>query len=69
MTIEVTIPEGIVNTCKECGYDENKTKKVAQRFLSNVMNDPYDQLVNDFTVWLDDEFTEDFLKELENTQD
>ena len=29
MTIEVTIPEGIVNTCKECGYDENKTKKVA----------------------------------------
>jgi hypothetical protein len=25
MTIEVTIPEGIVNTCKECGYDENKT--------------------------------------------
>ena len=65
MVVEIIIPEGIINTCKECGYDENKTKKVAQRYLSDVMNDPYDHFVNDFTNWLDDEDTEEFLKELE----
>lgn len=54
MTVEVTIPQSIIETCKECGWDEQETKKHFGAYLHEVMNHPYGQMELDFGVWLED---------------
>ena len=59
MVIQIRIPQSIINTCKECGWDELETKEYFSRYMDEVMNDPYKQFEQDFQVWLQDQDEEE----------
>ena len=67
MVIQIGIPQNIINTCKECGWDELETKEYFSRYMREIMNHPYGYFEQDFGVWLkdldeeEDEITEMFL--------
>ena len=54
MIVEVNIPRNIINTCRECGWDEEETKKYFSQYLDEVINHPYGQFEIDFEMWLED---------------
>jgi len=54
MVIQIRIPQSIINTCNECGWNELKTKEYFSRYMREVMEDPYGQFEQDFQVWLED---------------
>ena len=54
MTVEVTIPQSIINTCKECGWDEKETKHYFGMYLAEVMNHPYGHFDLNFGMWLEE---------------
>jgi hypothetical protein len=54
MVIQIKIPQSIINTCKECGWNELKTKEYFSRYMREVMEDSYRQFEQDFQVWLED---------------
>ena len=54
MLIEIKIPQNIINTCKECGWDELETKEYFSRYMRDVMNDTYGHFEQDFSIWLED---------------
>ena len=59
MVIQIRIPQSIINTCKECGWDELETKEYFSRYMDEVMNDPYKQFEQDFQIWLEDQDEEE----------
>ena len=54
MVIQIRIPQNIIDTCLECGWDELETKEYFSRYMRDVMYDPYRQFEQDFGVWLED---------------
>ncbi len=54
MVIQIRIPQNIIDTCRECGWDELETKEYFSRYMRDVMYDPYGQFETDFGVWLED---------------
>jgi enolase len=54
MVIQIRIPQSIINTCKECGWNELKTKEYFSKYMREVMEDPYRQFEQDFQMWLED---------------
>ena len=54
MTIEVTIPQSILNTCRECGWNELEAAEYFNKYLTEVINHPYGQFEQDFGLWLED---------------
>ena len=60
MQVQITIPQNIINTCKECGWDEQEIKQHFSNYLSQVINHPYGQFELDFGMWLEDLDEENF---------
>jgi len=54
MTIEIKIPQNIINKCTECGWGEQEIKVHFATYLSEVMNHPYGHFEQDFETWLED---------------
>ena len=54
MTIEIKIPQDIINKCTECGWGEQEIKVHFASYLSEVMNHPYNHFQQDFQTWLED---------------
>ena len=54
MTIEIKIPQNIINKCTECGWGEQEIKVHFATYLSEVMNHPYGHFEQDFQTWLQD---------------
>lgn len=59
MKVSITVPQNIVNYCKECGWDSTETEKYFLQYISEVMNDPYGHFFLDFDCWLQDLSEED----------
>lgn len=64
MQVTINIPEGIIQTCKECGWNEEQTKKVFVEYLQEVTSHLYNQFEIDFDNWINDEDTQEFLDNL-----
>ena len=54
MTMEIKIPQNIINKCTECGWGEQEIKVHFATYLSEVMNHPYGHFEQDFETWLQD---------------
>ena len=65
MTIEIKIPQNIINKCTECGWGEQEIKVHFASYLSEVMNHPYGHFEQDFETWLQDLDEEEFNKQAE----
>jgi hypothetical protein len=57
--VEVDIPEKIVQTCLECGFNEEQTKKVYLHYLGVIVKHPYNQFEIDFENWLNEDCEDD----------
>ena len=64
MQVTINIPEGIIQTCKECGWNEEQTKKVFSEYLGEITQHPYNQFEINFDEWINDEDNEEFLENL-----
>ena len=53
MVIQIGIPQQIINTCIERGWDELETKEYFSRYVRGVVNDIDGQFEQDFGVWLE----------------
>ena len=65
MTIEIKIPQDIINKCTECGWGEQEIKVHFASYLSEVMNHPYNHFQQDFQTWLQDLDEEEVNKQAE----
>ena len=54
MVIQIGIPQQIINTCIERGWDELEIKEYFSRYVRGVVNDIDGQFEQDFGVWLED---------------
>ena len=66
MEITIKIPDTTIKICKECGFDETKTKLVVSSFINKIMNDGYGQFNTDFDSFLNDENFEEIIGEYDN---
>jgi hypothetical protein len=64
MQIQINIPQSIIDTCKECELNENQTKELFGRYIREVINDPYNQFINDFNNWINSDDGEDHFIEV-----
>jgi hypothetical protein len=64
MQITIKIPERIIQLCKECGWDEEQTKKVFIEYLGDIFENPYNHFEIDFDNWVNDEDNQEFLENL-----
>jgi hypothetical protein len=64
MQVTINIPEGIIRTCLECGWNEEQTKKVFVEYLGEITQHPYNQFEINFDEWINDEDNEEFLNNL-----
>jgi hypothetical protein len=64
MQVTINIPEGIIQTCKECEWNEEQTKKVFVEYLREITQHPYNQFEINFDEWINDEDNEEFLENL-----
>ena len=66
MKVEITIPQSIINTCKECGWDEQQTKPIFLAYLNEITVHPYNQFEIDFENWIEGDgadYIDDILEE------
>ena len=63
MQITITIPQGIINTCKEYGWDENQTKTIFLAYLEEITNHPYNHFQIEFDNWINGD-GEDYIDEI-----
>ena len=54
MVIQIGIPQQIINTCIERGWEELEIKEYFSRYVRGVVNDIDGQFEQDFGVWLED---------------
>lgn len=64
MKVYITIPQNIVNTCRDNGWHDSETKQLFQRYLSEVTTDGYNQFKANFENWLEDLDEEELEQEL-----
>jgi len=55
MEITIKIPEFIIKLCKECGFDEEQTKKIYRGYINEISDDDYGQFNANFEDWLGDD--------------
>ena len=53
MEVTIKIPEFIIKLCKECGFDEEQTKKLFRGYINRISHDDYGQFSANFEDWLD----------------
>jgi hypothetical protein len=63
MVVEITIPQGIINICKECGWNENQTKAIFLAYVEEVTDHPYNHFEIEFDNWINGD-TQDYLDEI-----
>lgn len=54
MVIQIRVPESVIKTCTERGWEELETKEYFSRYMRELMNHPYDHFEQDFYMWLED---------------
>ena len=54
MVVQIGIPQSIINTCIDCGWDELEIKEYFSRYMREVMNDQHGHFEQDFKIWLED---------------
>lgn len=59
MQVTITIPQNIINTCQECGWEEQEIAILFKAFLNRVVEHPYNQFEIDFEGWLEDQDEEE----------
>ena len=53
MVIQIGIPQQIINTCIERGWDELEIKEYFSRYVRGLVNDSKDNLEQGFKEWLE----------------
>ena len=64
MKVTIDIPVGILQTCLECGWNEEQTRKVFNKYLQEISRHMYNQFEADFDNWISNEDNEEFLDNL-----
>lgn len=66
MEVTIKIPQSIINTCKECKWDEQQTKAIFLAYLDDIMQHPYNQFKIDFDNWINGD-GEDYIDDILNS--
>lgn len=59
MTIQVKVPQNLIDACIKKGWSSFETQNNFKRYISEVMNDNQGDFEQDFSTWLEDLNEED----------
>jgi hypothetical protein len=69
MEVAITIPQNIIDTCKECGWEEQEIAVLFKKYLVAIFEGPYGNFEQDFQIWLEDLNEEEMEEELKNNEE